>query len=133
MSEKLNQKEEASAEELERYNAWMADHPEEIIAPENRVECAPAITEIETLFEDFEKKHDLSALHAIIKLTPKEAPDNQTREPARIALEAIVFKLNFLKEQTNITKEKLEELKGGYKKLSQAVGIINNNIVDHTR
>lgn len=73
----------------------------------------------------------LAELHLIIDLKPEDAPKYPLRESAKTALIPIVEKLNILKKETNITPEKHEELKAKYMKLSRAVGIINNNKVDH--
>ena len=96
-------------------------------------ECEPEITEIEAMFAVFEKSHNLEELLAITNLEAKDAPKHPTREPARIDLNPIVSKLRFIKNETNITESKLEELKTRYQKLSQAVGIINKGVVDHRR
>ena len=63
----------------------------------------------------------------------KEAEVHPVREPARIALNTIREMLKSLGTKTNISAEKLAEGEATYKKLSQAIGILNNNIVDHDR
>ena len=68
---------------------------------------------------------------SITDLTPTEAPFHPVREPARIDLIPIVSTLKDLKETTNISTLRYEELQWEYKTLSQAVGIINNNKVLH--
>ena len=93
-----------SAEQQEQYKQWMKDNPETVIAPENLRECGP-----------------------------EDASNYPLRESAKIALIPIVAMLNKLKEETNITPEKLKELEAKYRYLSRAVGIINGNKVDHTR
>jgi len=97
------------------------------------LECEEKIAEYETLIADFEAEHDLEALHAIVELTPDDAPHNELREPARLGLFPIVKLMNFLESQSNVSRERFEELKQNYKKLSRAVGMINRGIVDHTR
>ena len=92
----------------------------------------PEVEEFEGMLEDFEKAHDLEALHAIIDLTPAEAPHHPVREPAKQALNPIYKKLCLIKDETNITGEKYAELKAKWKLLSQAVGMINNNKLDHS-
>jgi len=116
-----------------QYLQWMKDHPEAAIAPENLRECEPEIAEFEKMLEAFEIDHPLVELHEIVKLTPAEAPRNTVRESARLALIPIVAKMNALKKETNIPLEKYDELKERYKILSRAVGMINDNKVDHTR
>ncbi len=106
--------------------------PESVAASERR-ECAEDVSRFEGLCADFEQAHDLEALRAIVELTPDEAPHHPIREPARIALNRIVDQMNTLSSETNITGEEYKKLKERYIKLSQAVGIINQGIVDHSR
>jgi len=112
---------------------YLAKNPDVVISPEDLREAGPEISQFENLITQFESTHDLEALHAITDLTPAEAPNQSIREPARIDLNPIVALFNTLKEETNISKERLDELKAKYKILSRAVGMINNNKVDHTR
>jgi len=120
-------------------NAWLDDYmarnPEKIIAPENLRECAPEIAEFEEMIASFELNHSLEELLSITHYpTVKEALEHPIRKSAKLALNAIVEKLNKLKKKTNITIEKYEELEEKYRTLSRAVGIIDaNNNVDHTR
>lgn len=122
---------ETEREEEERYAEWMKAHPEK--PPEVKRESGPEIEELEGLFASFESEHSLADLLSIIDLTPEEAPNHPIREPAKKALNPIVVKLNKLEKETDISPEKLSELKGRYKHLSRAVGIINKNKVDHDR
>lgn len=126
-------KKEITPEENERYEQWMLGHPERVIAPENLRECGPEIAELEKLLVAFEERHSLEELLLIIDLTPAEAPSQPIREPAKKDLIPIVALLKTLKEETNISPEKHDELKEKYMRLSRAVGIINNNRVDHNR
>src|SRR3989344_5289654 len=100
---------------------YLARHPE------------PEIAQFENIIALFESTHSLEDLHLIIDLTPQEAPKNAIREPARVALIPIIALLNTLKKKTNISTEKYEELKEKCRRLSRAVGMINNNKVDHNR
>ncbi|MEK7586607.1 MAG: hypothetical protein AAB453_01930 [Patescibacteria group bacterium] len=122
-----------SAEQEEQYEQWMKDHPETVIAPENLRECGPEIAEFEAMLVSFESAYSLAELHLIIELKPEDAPKYPLRESAKIALIPIVAMLNKLKNETNITPEKLKELEAKYLRLSRAVGMINNNQVDHNR
>lgn len=96
-------------------------------------ECGPEIAEFEEMLLLFESEHSLAELSLIINLTPQEAPNHPVREPARVALGPIVSRFNKLKKETDISLEKHEELREKYMRLSRAVGIINNNKVDHDR
>ncbi|MFH1112050.1 MAG: hypothetical protein V1712_03195 [Patescibacteria group bacterium] len=122
-----------SEEQEEQYKQWMKDHPETVIAPEDLRECGPEIAEFEEMLTSFEIDHSLAELHLIIDLKPEDAPKYPLRESAKVTLIPIVAKLNILKKETNITPEKHEELKAKYMQLSRAVGMINNNKVDHNR
>jgi hypothetical protein len=122
-----------SEEQEDQYKQWMKDHPETVIAPENLHECGPEIAEFEEMLASFELIHSLAELHLIINLRPEDAPKYPLRESAKTALIPIVAKLNILKKETNIAPEKHEELKAKYMRLSRAVGMINNNKVDHNR
>lgn len=129
-----NINEDISADEMARGEAMAAEFYQETEVPqENRRECGPEVAEYEDLLASFEQTHNLEQLHAIIELTPEDAPKNQLREPARLALYPIVTLLNTLKKETNIMTAKHDELKEQYMKLSRAVGMINNNMVDHNR
>jgi len=117
----------------ERYAQWMSEHPEIEISPENLRECEPEIAEFEEIVAQFESTYSLEELHLISDLTSEEAPHHPLREPAKVALLPIVEKLTILRRETNISSEKHSELMAKYKNLSRAVGIINNNKVDHNR
>ena len=89
------------------------------------------IKEFESLVESFESNYSLGELQAVTDLTPQEAPGNRRREDAKKDLIPIVKLMNALKEETDISEEKYEELKAKYLILSRAVGIINNDKVRH--
>lgn len=129
----LTPEEQERKDQEAQYEQYMLDHPERIILPENLRESGPEIAEFEEMIALFESKYSLAELHSITNLTVEEAKQNPVREPARVALNPIVAKLNVLEEETNISPEKYEELKAKYKILSRAVGMINNNKVDHDR
>ena len=137
MSEIYNEpnaeKQKLPEEQEEQYEQWMKDHPAIAIAPEDFRECGPEIAEFEEMLLSFESAYSLAELLLIIDLTPEEAPKHPIREPAKNALIPIIAKLNILKKETNILLEEHEGLKAKYIRLSRAVGIINNNKVDHTR
>lgn len=133
IKESTAEEQNLSAEQWEQYEQYMKDHPETVIAPENLRECGPEIAGLEELLALFESAYSLAELHLIIDLAPEDAPKYPLRESAKAALIPIVEKLNMLKKETNIAPEKHEELKAKYTRLSRAVGIINNNKVDHSR
>lgn len=120
-------------EEMAQYAQWMQDHPEKVIAPEDLRESGPEVAEFEKMIDLFRSEYPLAKLYSIIDLTPEKAPHHPLREPARVALNPIVAKLNILKKETNISEEKYEELKAQYRNISRAVGVINKNKVHHDR
>jgi hypothetical protein len=125
-------KENFSEEQQAIIDEQMAKWAAQEIPAEKRRECGPEVEELEGMFENFEQTHDLAALYAITNLTLEEAPQHPIREPARQALMLIQNKLQRIKDETNITDEKYDELKATRKRLFQAVGAINNNVVDHS-
>lgn len=122
-----------SAEQVEMYESYIRDHPDLSVQPESLRNPEKETTQFEVLITNFERTHNIEALNAIVELTPEDAPRHPTREPARKDLIPIVSLLNTLKRETSITEEKHEELVAKYRRLSQAVGMINNGLVDHTR
>lgn len=112
---------------------WLRDHPEAVIAPEDRRESGPEEVEFEQMVDSFTAEHSLAELHAIHDLTPEDAPQHPVREPARVALNPIYAKLVIIEKETNVSPARLAELKARFKVVSQAVGIINNNQVWHNR
>ena len=133
MNDSNAEEQKLSEEQEQQYRQWMKDHPETVIAPEDLRECGPEIAEFEEMLASFELIHSLAELHLIIDLKPEDTPKHPLRESAKTALIPIVAKLNILKKETNIMPEKHEELKAKYMRLSRAVGMINNNKVDHNR
>jgi hypothetical protein len=126
--------EELELQEQERqYAQYMSDHPDVEIPKEELRECGPEIAELEEMLALFESTHSLAELNLIVDLTPEEAPKHPVRESARVALIPIITKLNILKRETNISAEKYGEIKAKCRRLSNAVGMINKNIVDHDR
>lgn len=133
MKEPTIEEQKLSEEDEERYEQWMEDHPEIVIAPEDLRECGPEIAELEKMLTSFELTYSLAELHLIIDLRPEDVANYPLRESAKAALTPIVTQLNALKRETNITQEKYDEIRAKYQHLSRAVGMINRNKVDHTR
>jgi len=99
---------------------------------EDRRDCEQEVAELQNMLAAFEAEHPLGKLHAITDLTPNDAPNHPIREPARKTLIPILNRWNALKKETNISAERLAELYAAYRKLSKAVGIINNGKVRHS-
>lgn len=110
--------------EDDQYASWMKDHPKSEI-PEAQIEGDPRIAEFNALCDAFEAKHSIEALMAITDLTPADARNHPIREPARLDLPPIVALRKALSDN--------DEVKARYKRISQAVGMINSGKVDHTR
>ena len=89
--------------------------------------------EFDSLISLFESKHSIEELHSITDLTPKEALNHPIREPARVDLIEIEARLSKLKPTYGEGSKEYQFIKEQYKRLSRAVGIINNNKVDHTK
>jgi hypothetical protein len=134
---------EEQAQYIEDMLAWVDErhYPKEIPAAE-RTDYGPEIVELEGMMETFEATYSLEVLNAIIDVklaVDRENPQpgdielHPVREPARKALYPIVALLDAIEDEAKITREQLAELKAKYTRLSQAVGIINNKKVDHTR
>lgn len=125
------------SEDDERLKAFMEMHPENFPNPDSSKElneCGPLITELENLFTEFKENHSLEELNAITHLKFEDAKDHSVREPARLALAPIFKKFKEIKNETNISLQKLTELELQREELSRAVGIINDKgEVDHTR
>ena len=105
---------------------------EELATPPAELrESGPEIVEFEGMVLLFETTHPIEALRLITDLTSDEAPNHPIREPARIAVGLISQKLTVLRTQTDISPVRYRELEKKYQRLSLAVGVINNNKVDH--
>ncbi|MCK9344767.1 MAG: hypothetical protein M0P64_01420 [Candidatus Pacebacteria bacterium] len=120
----------ATAEEVALAEQWLNDHPVQV---ETKKGCEQGVVEFENMVAEFEATYSLDELFAIIDLTSDPDRKHPLRDPAKEALKPIFAKLKEIKDGTDITDDKYEELKTQWKKLSNAVGMINKGIVDHTR
>lgn len=146
-------------EEMAMLECFLKDHPQKIASIETRRDCEQEKHELQVLLQNFEATHSLEELNAIpdvspelfklfahardmsaeqietalTLLTPEDAKKYKTRSPAIIDLKPIVALLNKLEKETNITATGMSKLRDAYRILSRAVGMINNNKVDHTR
>ncbi|KKR07889.1 MAG: hypothetical protein UT32_C0006G0036 [Parcubacteria group bacterium GW2011_GWC2_39_14] len=132
-NELTSEEQKLKAEKAEYEAYWLSVYSETTIAPENLRECGPEIAEFEAMIASFESEHSLLELLSIIDLTLAEAQSHPIREPARLALKLIIAKRNSLKDETNISAAEYERLNAEYKRLSRAVGVLNDNKVDHNR
>lgn len=116
-----------TSEEREMAEYFLPKFNEDINLEKEKRDCNQEVIELQDLFEAFETNNSIDELYSIINLTYKDAPNYSVRELARQDLIPIIFKLNILKKETNITTEKYEELNNQYKYLSKAVGIISGD------
>ncbi len=123
--------------EQEEYAKFYAEqHPEIEPVQEMSEECAEKISELETLFANFEQTHDLAALHAIEKLTVEEVKAHVERQAARADLPAIVSLVNYVEKMKNlgiVTEEAWEKLYEQYCVVQRAVGTLNGDFLVHDR
>jgi hypothetical protein len=118
--------------DLEFFEMWVATHPMPT-SPEVKRECEPEIKKFETLLSDFEIKHPVDDLYSITDLTVADAQKHPTREPAKLDLPPILKQLQLIKEETDVSPERYVELESSWKRISNAVGFINNGKVVHDR
>jgi len=103
----------------------------EVLNLETKRESGPETLEFEALVAEFESEISLEELMQITE--QKDALESPLRKKAKDALAPILKKYQTLEKETDISQEKLAELKVKYKNLSNAVGFINNGKVDHNR
>ena len=130
----MNTFESSSAETSYEEYEGLIKYYEDLDAQERskeKVEHGPHVKEFEELVAPLLKEEVLEVLRAI--KTEVEALFSEERGSAGRALIPIVEKMNFLDLRTNITKEELNELRKKYKIITNAVGFINNGMVDHDR
>ncbi len=96
-----------------------------------KVDCEPHIEEYESLIIAFEKVYSLENLRAL--QTEEEALNSEERESVKGALSSVYKKLEFLKKRTNVTDKRFGDLCKKYKIISNAVGFINNGVIEHDR
>ena len=127
----------ATTPEQEEYAKFYAEqHPTPETVVEMPQECAEKVSELETLFANFEQTHDLAALHAIEKLTVEQAKAHTERQAARADLPAIVTLVNYVEAQKNlgaVSDETWEKLYAQYCAIQRAVGTLNGDFLVHDR
>jgi len=120
----------ATAQEIALAEQWLNDHPVQI---ETRKSPEQGIAEFENMIADFEATYSLEELNAITDLSADPERKHPLRDPAKEALKPIFIKLKEIKDATDISDERYEKIKKDWKRLSNAVGVVNKGIVDHTR
>lgn len=114
-------------EEMERLEDWLKNHPYDEIPMEMRRGCEAEVAQLEEKLTDFESKHSLDDLNAIVEVPGEDTEEYQKRIAARDDLIPIVALLTTLRDQTNISETEHDSLKTKYKVLSRAVGFINED------
>ncbi len=130
-NESPEDKDGLTPEQREAADYWLSQYAKKEIPKKERRESTQEVTELQGLLAAFEAEHSLAELHAIVDLTPQDAPKYPVRESAKKALIPIVDLINTLGKETDITAEKFAELDAHYRRLSKAVGMINNGKVRH--
>ena len=119
--------EEIEREEIERYEAWMADHPMVETVQYSPEVCAVNVEICEAMMASFEQAHDLEALRAVTQFSSREEREASPRQSALSDLAPIFKLLKALGRQNAFASESRAALAPRYEILSQAVG---NIIVD---
>jgi hypothetical protein len=114
-------------EEEEMLQAYLKDHPDEIV--EVRRGSGLEIEKVEALISAFKEKFPLAELCALT--TEQEARESGLRDEAKEALKPVTSLIRELEDKTDITSEELTRLKMEYRQLSLAVGFINSGRIRH--
>jgi len=123
-------------EQEEHAKFYAEQHPEIEPVQEMSEECAEKISELETLYTNFEQTHDLALLLAIEKLTVAEAKAHPERQAARADLPQIVSLVNYVEKQKNlgiVSEEVWQKLYAQYCTIQRAIGTLNGDFVVHDR
>lgn len=112
---------------------WLKDHPELTPRVEGRRDCMPEIAELGAMMVAYEGTYPLVEMSVRVSFALEEAEEKRVWGAARDALAPIIAKLNTLQNETDISTERWEALRAQYKRLSRAVGIIRNGVIDHAR
>lgn len=128
--QELTKLSELTPEQLAQCEAYMQENPE-VPAPVEKVESSPDVLEFEALVAPYESEQLIGELMAIT--TVSEALASPERKMVKDALIPILKKLQEIEKKSDISVDKLTELKLKYKRLSQAVGMLNSGGVDHAR
>lgn len=109
--------------------AYLAQHP----VPEvlEKRECAVEIEKFNRLVAEFEAAFSIEHLLSI--QTEEEARRDEVREAAKPALKPILDQLKALQRETDISSQELSAAQAAWKRISNAVGMINSGRVDHDR
>jgi len=106
------------------------------IIPEVKRECEPEVVELETLFKDFELIYNIKELMAIEVLGPNGSPIRELRKYANRRKTDLFKRMKKLKNETNVSEEKMAEFIAKYDIINMAVGAILGDaimgLLDHS-
>jgi len=127
-----------SAEQQEIAEEWLAKYETPEIPKEERKDCKKLVADLEAAFRSFENAFSVEQLYAIINPTPTSIPENEIRDTAKEWLKPMTDALKKLEETTDITADKLAELKATFKNYSNAVGFVSSKpggvyVIEHDR
>ncbi|MDD2656037.1 MAG: hypothetical protein PHQ18_00485 [Patescibacteria group bacterium] len=107
-----------------------------VVIPETKRDCEPEVAELETMFAEFESKHNLTELLAIDVMGPKGTPIREQRTLAHRDRTVIFTKMKKLKNETDISEGKMAEFIAKYDIINMAVGAIVGDVnigkLDHS-
>lgn len=105
---------------------WLARNSGENLA-KNKVEVTNEMREFKRMLNEFEATYSLEKLFAIVDLSADPDRKHPLRDPAKKALNPInEFRKSYIPDGDN-------ELNIQWKKISNAVGMINKGMVDYNR
>lgn len=110
----------------EHVQNWLARSQGEGLV-NNNIEITPGAREYKRLLDEFEATYSLEKLYAIVDLSADPDRKHPLRDPAKKALSLIS---NFARDN-HVGPH--AELKAQWKKISNAVGMVNKGMVDHNR
>ena len=142
LEEKLDDPDGLTVGERAIANAFLEDEPTTPLV--KRESTRAEVLELLDLFAQFETQFNVSELYAITHISAEDLaifqrgeplPIHPLRTPAKLALGPIAKKWSEIKDDTTISGDKLEELRGRYQHISRAVGLFQtkDGIIDHTR
>lgn len=105
---------------------WLARNKEEGLV-KNKIEVTNEMREFKRMLDEFEATYSIEELFAVVDLTADPDRKHPLRDLAKKALNPI----NEFRSKNISTGD--DELNTQWKKISNAVGIINKGMVDHNR
>lgn len=126
-AESISAKEQEQLDEAAYWAEVMRTPVTEPLSPEA---LAQKFEELETLLTDFEQRHDLEALHAVVASTIEEAKASTIREAAKAGLPSLADLIFTLREKHHVLGAR-PELYARYCAIQRAIGTLNNGEIRH--